>query len=63
MRFNLETENLICAFPLLETRTTTINRTRQAREATDENAPRSKKQKLNFSEIKCLWYQVKTFIT
>jgi hypothetical protein len=22
-----------------------------------------KKQKLNFSEIKCLWYQVKTFIT
>ena len=27
MRFNLETENLICAFPLLETRTTTINRT------------------------------------
>jgi hypothetical protein len=35
----------------------------QAREATDENAPRSKKQKLNFSEIKSLWYQVKTFIT
>jgi hypothetical protein len=33
------------------------------KEATDENAPRSKKQKLNFSEIKCLWYQVKTFIT
>ena len=30
---------------------------------TDENAPMSKKQKLNFSEIKCLWYQVKTFIT
>jgi hypothetical protein len=27
MRFNLETENLICAFPLLEIRTTTINRT------------------------------------
>ena len=27
MRFNLEMENLICAFPLLETRTTTINRT------------------------------------
>jgi hypothetical protein len=27
MRFNLETKNLICAFPLLETRTTTINRT------------------------------------
>jgi hypothetical protein len=27
MRFNLETENLICTFPLLETRKTTINRT------------------------------------
>jgi hypothetical protein len=26
-------------------------------------APRSKKQKLNFSEIKCLWYQVRTLIT
>jgi hypothetical protein len=25
--FNLETQNLMCAFPLLETRTTTINRT------------------------------------
>ena len=31
---------------------------RQAREATDENAPRSKKQKLNFSEIKCICLNV-----
>jgi hypothetical protein len=30
----------------------------QAREATDENAPRSKKQKLNFSEIKCICLNV-----
>jgi hypothetical protein len=34
----------------------------QAREATDENAPRSKKQKLNFSDRKCLWYQVKLLL-
>ena len=31
---------------------------RHAREATDENAPRSKKQKLNFSEIKCICLNV-----
>jgi hypothetical protein len=30
----------------------------QAREATDENAPRSKKQKLIFSEIKCICLNV-----
>jgi hypothetical protein len=29
-----------------------------AREASDGNAPRSKKQKLNFSEIKCICLNV-----
>ena len=63
MRFNLETENLICAFPLLETRTTTINRTGKQEKRLMKMPQGLKKQKLNFSEIKCLGYQVKTFIT
>ena len=50
-------------FPLLETRTTTINRTGKQEKRLMKMPQGLKNRNLFFSEIKCLWYQVKTFIT
>jgi hypothetical protein len=57
---NLETRNLICAFPLVETRTTTINRTGKQEERLMK-MPQGLKNR-NLYLFKCLWYQVKICI-